>query len=1098
MKKNKGFTLIELLAAIVILGILLVAAAPTILNMIETNRNKMYVDAAKKLISNAEYQVRAKGSNIEKPRSGEVAVISLVYLDSSDFDNPPGNGEFLKEASFVVVKNTGVGLEYSATIVEKLKKGGYKGIELTSNANLLAKDAIKYVKTFKEDEIVFVQKNKIGKVLEKNYINTKLGKNGVNYCNDISAIYNYPDLPSGISSDDGNADGTATIKSLSMVSASNKEYNSFDAVLTVEVTGDKDTRKDLKVYTSLTGYNDALSTSGTSFGVADVYSKNFDFSSVSNGKYDGTKITVYVVVKDKAGNTSKKQVAYTLHTNRAPIIDTKSSAITKRSEDRINLPKASFKLNVTDDIDETADLDVCITSVKGAACSEYKKYSSYFGSSNTMDYDFGGIPDGRGMGFTVYVRDKYGLVTNADFDYQIYENQAPSITDVKITSESDKFISSGHLKAKIRLTATDDLSTNNLTVKISSSGAPDVTLKYNEIGLADYSYEFAGKYDGGSRNITFYVTDEYGKTATTTKQYQVYKNKPPVIETASVVSNGFACSNTSLCPLSSGGAIDASINLKVTDDIDHANDYDDLLVCVSEEEGKCDSDTLESFDSYRIYRDNNYTISFTPNDDDNPYDGSTRTVYFAVVDTYGEVTTRTVDYKLYKNQEPSITNFVVESEKDPEINDSDFTEFLPFNLKTAKVKLSAVDDGGTDKLEVDICRKSDRTIINEEGEEVEAGEQCDGYREFASSYDIEFDDDVYEGQEYELTVNVKDEYGVITSKTTTYKLYEDKAPIIDDFKIESKSSDYNTKNISLSYTIKDPLDTYSICLGPSADYETCADGAYYVSSDGEFSNKYEVVNEEMDLPIEYDGESRDFYLVVRDSNGHVVSKMVNYAVYSYCRFVDDSSVAVRYYLEGEEETPEGGETPPEGGETTGDTSSTEGETPTGDGTTSTGGETPSTGGGTTEGGEGTEDPPAEVKNYIDANSCDSKCYRDGENPLEVKYQRFIEMRDLHFADYDCSTPMELVTRDCSFHLCYQKDETEYYQAVGTKKVELDWTHEVDGEEHVHSYYYKIYNVLYDEKEDKISFVETAEKACPDAFDAGYYMLINNYVLTKDE
>jgi len=40
IKNNKGFTLVELLTAVIILGILMAVAAPTVLNMISNNKKE--------------------------------------------------------------------------------------------------------------------------------------------------------------------------------------------------------------------------------------------------------------------------------------------------------------------------------------------------------------------------------------------------------------------------------------------------------------------------------------------------------------------------------------------------------------------------------------------------------------------------------------------------------------------------------------------------------------------------------------------------------------------------------------------------------------------------------------------------------------------------------------------------------------------------------------------------------------------------------------------------------------------------------------------------------------------------------------------------
>ena len=67
MKKNRGFTLIELLAAMVILGLLMAIALPTVLGLFSKNTNKVYVNDALKLVSQAEYKIRAASTTVERP-----------------------------------------------------------------------------------------------------------------------------------------------------------------------------------------------------------------------------------------------------------------------------------------------------------------------------------------------------------------------------------------------------------------------------------------------------------------------------------------------------------------------------------------------------------------------------------------------------------------------------------------------------------------------------------------------------------------------------------------------------------------------------------------------------------------------------------------------------------------------------------------------------------------------------------------------------------------------------------------------------------------------------------------------------------------------
>ena len=305
--KNKGFTLIELLAAIVILGILVGITLPALVGLFDDSRNKMYVSDARKLISLAEYRVRANSSEIEKPDEGDCILISMLYLDSTDFDNPPGEGKYEKESSYVVVKNNGGKLEYAATVVERLKKGGYKGVELTSKSVLASKTAVNHVVGFDSDSILNVETD-----INRGYLNEKLGEDFMSRDNNITAIYNYPELV-----DQSSSYGTSNdpkIVYASLISTSSKYFNTLEATLQLKVD-DRDTpRSNLNVYISIGGgYEDA--TTPIPYGTNDTFSYNINFANYGKG-YDGSSAKIYVIVKDPEGNETKKTITYQVHKNK--------------------------------------------------------------------------------------------------------------------------------------------------------------------------------------------------------------------------------------------------------------------------------------------------------------------------------------------------------------------------------------------------------------------------------------------------------------------------------------------------------------------------------------------------------------------------------------------------------------------------------------------------------------------------------------------------------------------------------------------------------------------------------------------------------------
>lgn len=154
MKLNKkGFTLVELLAAMVILAAIMVIAVPNVMGILNNSRASAYVEDAKKLLSLAEYKFRSDSTSVARPaKGGHCIVMTLSYLDNSELENAPNNGEYDKEKSFVIIKNAGVSggkneYVYYVQLVENLKESGStRGIPIKSYGDLYGNDAGDLVK----------------------------------------------------------------------------------------------------------------------------------------------------------------------------------------------------------------------------------------------------------------------------------------------------------------------------------------------------------------------------------------------------------------------------------------------------------------------------------------------------------------------------------------------------------------------------------------------------------------------------------------------------------------------------------------------------------------------------------------------------------------------------------------------------------------------------------------------------------------------------------------------------------------------------------------------------------------------------------------
>ena len=136
---NKGFTLVELLATISLLAVLMMIAVPNIIGVVNRNKNKTYVEDAKKLVALAEYKVRSDPAN--KPTNGKYFCFSMETLGEAEFDTTaPNGGKYDADKSYVkVTKGEDNALQYSVVLAED-KDGKFIGILNETLADNLYKD----------------------------------------------------------------------------------------------------------------------------------------------------------------------------------------------------------------------------------------------------------------------------------------------------------------------------------------------------------------------------------------------------------------------------------------------------------------------------------------------------------------------------------------------------------------------------------------------------------------------------------------------------------------------------------------------------------------------------------------------------------------------------------------------------------------------------------------------------------------------------------------------------------------------------------------------------------------------------------------------
>lgn len=126
MKNNKGFTLVETIAVIIILGVILSIAVPSITNVVKsTNKNRMISDAETFISEVKEYVESDTIGNT--PKDNKYKLVNI----KSKLSKSPYGGNYNMESSFVIINNNSYTVcltddKYKATTEEgsiTVKKG---------------------------------------------------------------------------------------------------------------------------------------------------------------------------------------------------------------------------------------------------------------------------------------------------------------------------------------------------------------------------------------------------------------------------------------------------------------------------------------------------------------------------------------------------------------------------------------------------------------------------------------------------------------------------------------------------------------------------------------------------------------------------------------------------------------------------------------------------------------------------------------------------------------------------------------------------------------------------------------------------------------
>ena len=177
--KNKAFTLIELLAVIIILGILMLIAIPSVTSYINNSRKETYVDTVNEVLRGASILVNSGDIEVNDPNATYYVPIDAIKTENGEARSPYGK----YDQAYIVI--TYDGEEYDYYFVGKDEAD--IGVPTLTKSDSLDKDSIESNINDINTNVGIGDRDKI--VVLKNDLTIDEEKNATDFISDSIAVY---------------------------------------------------------------------------------------------------------------------------------------------------------------------------------------------------------------------------------------------------------------------------------------------------------------------------------------------------------------------------------------------------------------------------------------------------------------------------------------------------------------------------------------------------------------------------------------------------------------------------------------------------------------------------------------------------------------------------------------------------------------------------------------------------------------------------------------------------------------------------------------------------------------------------------------------